>query len=212
MALFKKCLFYCITITLIYCNIYLIIFSKIWYIILVREILYHKFYVGWFMKKIIYVCSIIAIIFVMVGCKGQKNSAIQNELKVDISAGKEISKHEDHGWMGDGETFIVFEFSGDDFKNELSQNKNWKKFPLDDITKTIMYGSNDTKIKYGPTFTDESGKTKFPEITDGYYMLLDRQDENMKKEGNILNRNSMNFTLGVYDSKENKLYYCKLDT
>lgn len=51
------------------------------------------------------------------------------------------------------------------------------------------------------------------ETQHGYYILIDRQVGNRKTSGeDILQRNSFNFTLGLYDTDTNTLYFCKLDT
>lgn len=57
--------------------------------------------------------------------------------------------------------------------------------------------------------TDNNSRSLFPEITEGYYMLIDRQED---KSQNILNRTSLNFTLAVYDTKTNTLFFAEIDT
>ena len=47
------------------------------------------------------------------------------------------------------------------------------------------------------------------EIQNGYYILIDRQED---QETDILDRPSFNVTVGLYDTDTNTLYCCTLDT
>ena len=114
-------------------------------------------------------------------------------------------EYDDHGAMGDGTRFITFEFDSNDTLNQIKSDSNWKKFPLDKTTKTLMYGDEKTSSYV----TDNNSRPLFPEISEGYYMLIDRQED---KSQNILNRPSSNFTLAVYDTKTNTLYFAEIDT
>ena len=48
-----------------------------------------------------------------------------------------------------------------------------------------------------------------PDIQNGYYRLIDRHSD---RETDILDRYSFNFTVGLYDTDNNTLYFCELDT
>ena len=52
-------------------------------------------------------------------------------------------------------------------------------------------------------------KSLIPEIKNGYSMLIDKQDKSLTS---MLERASLNFVLGVYDTDTNTLYYYELDT
>lgn len=56
---------------------------------------------------------------------------------------------------------------------------------------------------------NDKGENLVPEIENGYYILIDRQSN---QNDNILNRGSFNFTVGIYNTDDNNLYFCKLDT
>lgn len=58
-------------------------------------------------------------------------------------------------------------------------------------------------------FDGRKGKALIPEINNGYYRLIDRQVDDGR---NILDRESMNFTLMVYDTDNKILYYCEMNT
>ena len=65
-------------------------------------------------------------------------------------------------------------------------------------------GATFAKIK----FSDDSALAQI-EIKNGYSMLIDKQDDSLT---NMLERASLNFVLGVYDTDTNTLYYYELDT
>ena len=115
--------------------------------------------------------------------------------------------------MGDGMTVIVLDCGDTDIAGQIGGMEGWKPFPLDDTVKALVYGVEDGTVKMGPYLSDEAGEPLVPEIEEGYYRLIDRQAEEGKATGaDILHRASFNFTLGLYDAGEDRLYFCKLDT
>ena len=125
-----------------------------------------------------------------------------------------MSAYDSHGgFHGDGTTFITLSFSDDKALEQIEGSDAWKKFPLDDTVKALVYGVSDGENVSGPYLTDNTGKPIIPEIENGYYLLIDKQenqDEIVRK--NILNRYSLNFVLGIYDTDMDILYFCEFDT
>lgn len=158
--------------------------------------------------KKIFVLYILLLIFS--GCVNKSGKDIANKyLDINIKDGKEIYFYDDHGgFHGDGTTFVTFEFSDDKVLTDIKENNKWKKLPLSNVVKTLAYGTNNN----GPYITDEKGNPFFPQIESGYYYLLDRHSESSDKIDAILNRNSYNFTLGIFDEKTNRLHLCVFDT
>ncbi|MDU2546350.1 MAG: hypothetical protein E7D13_09515 [Finegoldia magna] len=157
------------------------------------------------MKKIGYFLFAIIISLLMVSCAQSDKSRVSDELNLKLVKSNQIMEYEDHGAMGDGTRFKTFEFDSNDTLNQIKSDSNWKKFPLDKTTKTLMYGDEKTSSYV----TDHNSRSLFPEISEGYYLLIDRQED---KSQNILNRPSSNFTLAVYDTKTNTLYFAEIDT
>ena len=62
--------------------------------------------------------------------------------------------------------------------------------------------------------TDENGDTIIPDIQNGYYYFYDRHSESTEpyNDEDVLSRASFNFTLALYDSDNNVLYYVEFDT
>ena len=87
---------------------------------------------------------------------------------------------------------------------------------MDETTQILVYGisgeENHTAYQIGPHLSDSNGNPLVPEVKDGYYFLLDRQAEDDAAGKDILERNSFNFTFGLYDTDTNTLYCCELDT
>ncbi len=157
------------------------------------------------MKKIRYLLFAIMISLLMVSCAQSDKSRVSDKLNLKLVKENQIMKYDDHGALGDGTRFITFQFDSNDTLNQIKSDSNWKKFPLDNTTKALMYGNEKTS----PYVKDNNSRLLFPEISEGYYLLIDRQED---KSQNILNRPSLNFTLAVYDTKTNTLYFAEIDT
>ena len=153
-------------------------------------------------------------IILLTACHSKSTQDIVSQaLGMDVSSGSEISRYDTHSGNGDGTSCIALSFSDDTILEEVKGNTDWKTFPLDETAKALAYGVEDETSKTGPYLTDENGNPLVPEIHSGYYRLIDRQAENSKSAGaDILNRYSFNFTLGLYDTDTNTLYFCELDT
>ena len=75
--------------------------------------------------------------------------------------------------------------------------------PSDETVQSLLYGD------YSGFVCDDDGNSLIPKIKNGYSMLIDKQDKSLT---NMLERASLNFVLGVYDTDTNTLYYYELDT
>ena len=164
------------------------------------------------MKKIVLLA---ASVFVLTACGSPTaQDTVSGDLGVDVSSAEVLSQTDDHGgFHGDGMTVIVLDCGDTDIAGQIGGMEGWKPFPLDDTVKALVYGVEDGTAKMGPYLSDEAGEPLVPEIEEGYYRLIDRQAEEGKATGaDILHRASFNFTLGLYDAGEDRLYFCKLDT
>ena len=64
-----------------------------------------------------------------------------------------------------------------------------KQSNLDDTVQKLVYGSSDGTTQIGPMLNDNEGNPIVPEIQNGYYLLIDRQND---AETDILDRYSFN--------------------
>lgn len=140
---------------------------------------------------------------------GSTQKMVSEELGIDVSNGSETSHYDTHGGNGDGISHIVLQFNDDATLEEISASGEWDTFPLDKTMQALVYGTQTGTTKTGPYLNDGEGNPLVPEIQNGYYRLIDRHSD---KETGILERPSFNFTIGLYDTDTNTLYFCKLDT
>ena len=138
-----------------------------------------------------------------------KQNEISKQLSIDVSQATQVSNYDTHSGNGDGTTCIVLNFQNENVLKEIEANPDWKRFPLDETAQILAYGYEDKTSQIGPFVTNDKGENLIPEIENGYYILVDRQSN---QTDNILDRGSFNFTLGIYDTENNNLYFCKLDT
>lgn len=166
-------------------------------------------------KTKVIICPIIAILFVVVFLVIARGNQSPQEiaskgLGIDLSSGIEISAEDSHGgFHGDGRTFIVLQFPDNSLLNAIRKDVKWQEFPLDKTTQALVYGLEDNARQTGPFLSNDDGEALLPKIQNGYYILLDRQPET---DTDILDRYSFNFTIGLYDSDTNIMYFCELDT
>jgi len=163
---------------------------------------------------------ILCIMLLLVGCG---NKDIRNELserlEIDVSSGKNVEESDSHGgFHGDGLLVQKISFEDDKVLDEIKDNQKWKAFPLSRNIEALVYGIKEETAESvhisGPYLTDENGEGIIPEIKDGYYYFYDRhsESEDSYNEEDVLNRVSFNFTMAVYDSENNVLYYVEFDT
>ena len=151
------------------------------------------------MKRILTLLLFLTLLMSVLTACGTKNDEVAKVLGLDVSNGKEISNYDTHGgFHGDGTTCIAYRFDDDTILEEIVSSSEWTEFPLDDTVQTLVSMMNN--IGEHPII---------PEIQNGYYLLIDRQND---VQGDILDRYSFNFTLGLYDTDTNTLYFCELDT
>ena len=108
------------------------------------------------------------------------------------------------GFHGDGEFFAKIYLTreqSEKVENRIKKNEHWRKLPLTEIVASAT-GIFDKEMK-------------IPEIENGYWFYLDRSSEATDKynENDMYNgRASHNYSVAVFDSDTNILYYYELDT
>ncbi len=133
---------------------------------------------------------------------------VSKELGINISAAEEIENTETHGgFHGDGQTYIVLKISDDSVIKQIEKSEEWKSFPMSDVASEIAYGKENGYASFFPR--DDDDNSVLPKIQNGYYLLRDRQ-ENAPED--ILNRYSVNFTMAIYDTNTNLLYFLEMAT
>lgn len=159
------------------------------------------------------------LLLTMTGCRAEKTSNVLSEISktigVDVSAGEVISESDRHGgFHGDGDTVVVIQFSDTSFSNQIEDNGDWNAMPLTDNLTALVYGIHTESSSIGPMIHGGDNIPVIPEIENGYYYFKDRHYESSdpKDDTNVLGRASYNFTIAIYDTDTQKLYYLELDT
>lgn len=156
----------------------------------------------------------IAFIFSLTGCFNRSaDRYVKREIGLDVSDCTLVSDIDSHGGChGDGERTIIFNCSNTSILDKFDK---WNTFPLPQNLDLIMYGGE----KNGEQYEYELAiKNNIPKIDNGYYYFIDRYTKYYKdypdihSADKIFDRGSYNFTLVVYDPKDNNLYYFEFDT
>ena len=163
------------------------------------------------MKKIVFALTVLFVLFAFAACSSESvQNTVSAELGIDVSGGEELSASDTQGgFHGDGVSSVALSFSDLNVLEEIRGNAEWKPFPLDETVQALVYGVKDETSSIGPFINDGNGNPLVREIQNGYYILIDRQED---QERNILDRPSFNVTVGLYDTDTNTLYCCTLDT
>ena len=173
------------------------------------------------MKKQEAFCMVAALSLLLTACGSQTpQEEVSQALGIDLSSGQVISASDDHGgFHGDGTTFVQLQFSDGEALKQIEESGDWEAFPLDRTAQALVYGVTEetgteetgiTIFQTGPYLNDSDGNPLVPEIQEGYYRLIDRHAQ--AGESDILDRHSFNFTLALYDTETDTLYFCELDT
>ena len=88
---------------------------------------------------------------------------------------------------------------------------------MDENVTALIYGvtkvEGNSVYSNGPYITSGDGQPLIPRVENGWYYFADRQSEgNIHDSSQVLERASINCTVAVYDSDNEKLYYLELDT
>lgn len=155
------------------------------------------------MKRFLTFALIVLVVFyALSGCgkvsgEGRELSQIGRELGVDLFSGTLIRFEDSHGgFHGDGLTAAEVGLEG--LAAGLADAPGWKPLPM-----------SENAARAVGLCGDEGAS-----IEEGFYFLYDRHSESKDPydDTELCDRYSWNFTAAVYDSRQGRLYYYKLDT
>lgn len=169
------------------------------------------------MKRLI--CMLLSLFLLCAaGCSksGSLTDEISETVGIDLSSAAYATRIDTHGgFHGDGNTIVTMSVSSDSALAQIQGNSAWQSLPLTENLTAIVYGITEGNSSVGPYITvDDSSTPAVPEITNGYYFLLDRhsQSTDPHDDTNVLTRTSFNLTIAIYDCDTEILYYLELDT
>ena len=166
-------------------------------------------------------CGILlAVILVLfIGCSSQKPDRLLKEITdvigVDVSTGEVLSEEDSHGgFHGDGSTIVEIQFKEDTIVEVIMEQGDWKVLPLTENLAALVYGIHSENSSVGPMVHDGTGTPIIPAIENGYYYFYDRHTESIDSgdDFEVLGRASYNFTIAIYDTDKQTLYYIEFDT
>ena len=128
--------------------------------------------------------------------------------KKDFTVVEELDTH--GGFLGDGSYYLILDCS-DNKEQALEKVQDWNKLPLSENLNLIMYGGEKDGVAYGYELAEEA---HMPQIENGCYMFEDRHSESKESrdDSDLFDRYSFNFSIAVYDSDTDKMYYFEFDT
>ena len=159
------------------------------------------------MRKIISLFLAFIVCLCFSGCgllnlfqnKGYK-AVVEERLHVDLSSAQVLEEWGNHGWFGDGETFVKLSvpngFEAELALEELAQGKlegGWYALPLTDTAYQYYYEWD------GLFEHPETGEKVIPEIENGYWNLINDGE-------------GFNWTLVILDTDADILYYYEYDS
>lgn len=161
--------------------------------------------------KILAICLLAAA---LCGCRSYED--VSMILGADVDMAKVMMESDTHGgFHGDGIRYIEFTFADDSFLQKIQADNTWHALPVQEWEITaLLYGTEQDGVSYGAALCDDEGAPLFPTVENGYYLFYDRhaESETPFSGTGVLERNSYNFTIALYDADTNMLYYAELDT
>ena len=147
------------------------------------------------------------------GCAGSRTlSRLRRELGVDVSKGTVLVGEDDHNGAGSsGTAFTAAAFdpgAAGALTKKLASDGRWNELPLTDTLSRAVYGD----AEHEP-LTTMGGEKAIPEVKNGYYRFIDRYKgaQDASDDSFLFTRTDYNFTIALYDTDANVLYYYKLD-
>lgn len=158
---------------------------------------------------------------------------ISKALNVDLSDATVCVEEDTHSGFGnDGYEFyeiLISQEQASDFIKEICEADGWNEFPLTKDMENLIYGescqesdknavisavSEESDEDIFSLVKDDEYNILFPRINEGYYFFCDNREGNRDYHLNedFFQQFSYNFTVAIYDVKNFKLYYYKLDT
>ena len=157
--------------------------------------------------KIIGISLLVLIIVYIVYIHTLRNYFFySSQIEIQIPLFAKMEEKDTHGgFHGDGEAFAKVYFSdkqAEKFINKINKNNHWKKLPMSEKLQNRVSNADEVE--------------EIPIVENGYWFFEDRHTKATDKynynEMFNSNRASPNFSVAVFDTDANILYFYALDT
>ena len=160
------------------------------------------------MKKILLIATTLICLVFMFSCTNTQKTLDEEFgiFKDDFVVIEERDEYE----IGDGIYYLILDCCENQEKASEITN-DWNELPFTEGLNYIIYGGTDGTTRYG-SYLASHGIT-FPQIENGYYMVLDRNDGEIRNiVSDLRYHSSRNFTIAVYDADNTTMYYFEYDS
>lgn len=154
-------------------------------------------------KAIVFILILCIAVSVIICISTNSIRQFERELGTRFCDGMLVLKQSDHGWFGDGYTFIVIQYKDGSQEEQIALEENWHKLPLSASLSSFLSM---------PSFNHYFN---IPDIETGYFIVYDRNSNGDCFNDNGLmdmKRGTFNFSFAIYDSANRMLYLGKYDT
>lgn len=151
-------------------------------------------------KYLIIICYIIVLTLAVGIFWGATRRDYFGFSKRDFTVIEEADTH--GGFHGDGSYYLILDCS-ENREKALNNINDWNELPLSENLNSIMYEGG---------LAEEVNIPK--KVENGYYRFYDRHSESADSsdDSELFDRASFNFSLAVYDSDTDMMYYFEYDT
>lgn len=164
--------------------------------------------------------AVVLIAACLTGCIGgnpSPNKRVSQALGIPCDAATVLSEYDSHGgFHGDGTCFYALKFDEASAAEQIAASGDWRPLPLTDNLAALVWGKEIGDVTYQAAVIRDNdwNHPLIPSVEHGYYFFLDRhsQSTDVKNDTHLLERTSLNFTVAVYDTDTDTLYYSEVDT
>ena len=167
---------------------------------------------------------ILVILSLFLGASGNQQLAnqlntvnVSQTLQVALAQGTIVENVDTHGgFHGDGESLKVWKIDDNSMLEQIQVDSEWKELPLTENLEALLYGvvyDNGLSVNQVGPYVDFS-EEQLPHIQNGYYYFVDRQAETEQQhsDAQVMERASFNFSIAIYDTDTDTLYYVEVDS
>ena len=155
------------------------------------------------MKKFSVILAALFLLAALAGCGASPERELSSALGLDLTGCDSIDYADKHGgFHNDGETHARLTFSGgaaEALKSAIADSESWEPLPMSEALSAALAQNESTGL---------------PEVENGSYFFLDRSDgsRDVKSLSEFSARYSFNYTVAIYSSDDDTLYFYVLDT